>query len=551
MEGKRPSGTTMAGRWLAILCCMLTVAAMVGQASGQQTTPASVNKLTVAVDGWGANELDPWSLSTVAFLHDYFNLRLMGQDEEGKPVPMWATEAQLTDEGVTFTLNPKATWQDGRPATAEDLKMNYEGMTGKYEPQFKGIWNGGQLRDTIQEIQVLDPHRIFIKTTRPNPFFLSQWAGIAYHLVWYGHAQYLREVGHDGYIKNPIGGGPYKVKEWKPGERIVFERWEEFWGDYPWYKKPQAKTMEILRVADGAARFALLQSGQADVVSNIPYAIAKGLPRQRSRGPWVKLYEAAGHMALTFVLPMVVQEGTATEEERRDPTLDPRVREALELAIDKRAIAEKAHFGLTTPTNSLYSPGSFGWRADIGNAISPYDPERAKQLLREAGYPDGFATTVHFGQFPGRPGIPEALDAIAGYWARVGVKMTAVEHDSSQFVARVRPPERAWRPIMLQTFGRLEHSGVRVNDSYHKDSPYSAAWTPQTHELWLQASSTTDEAKQRQALAGIEDELLRHRFIIPLYAASLVMGYSNRVLAHPTPRYAPHFMDLDRIVLKD
>jgi peptide/nickel transport system substrate-binding protein len=291
----------------------LVVLAMVSQASGQQAAPASVAKLTVAVDGWGGNELDPWSLSTVNFLHDYFNLRLMGQDEEGKQVPLWATEARLTDEGVSFTLNPKAKWQDGRPATVEDVQLNFEGMTGKYEPPFKGLWNGGQLRDTIQEIQVLDPHRIFIKTTRPNPFFLSQWAGVAYHLIWYGHAQYLREVGHEGYINNPIGGGPYKVKEWKPGERIVFERWEEFWGDYLWYKKPQAKTMEILRVPDGAARFALLQSGQADVVSNIPYAIAKGLPRQRGRGPWIRPYEAAGHMALTFGLPMVVQEGTATE----------------------------------------------------------------------------------------------------------------------------------------------------------------------------------------------------------------------------------------------
>jgi ABC-type transport system substrate-binding protein len=171
--------------------------------------------------------------------------------------------------------------------------------------------------------------------------------------------------------------------------------------------------------------------------------------------------------------------------------------------------------------------------------------------LKEAGYPNGFSTTVHFGQFAGRPGIPEAIDAVAGYWARVGVKMTAVEHDPSEFVARVRPPERAWRPISLLTFGRLEHSGVRVNDSYHQNSPYSATWNEHTQALWLKASSTTDEATQLEALAGIEDEILRHHYIIPLYAASLIMGYTDRVLEHPTPRHSPHFMDLDRIILKD
>jgi ABC-type transport system substrate-binding protein len=538
-------------RIVTVLLGVVAMVAMAGSASGQQAAPASVDKLTIAVDGWGVNELDPWTLSGVAFLHDYFNLRLMAQDEKGNIVPLWAKEWKLTDEGVSFTLDPRAKWQDGRPATAEDLKVNFECMIGKCAPQFKGVWNGGQLRDTIQDIQVIDEHRIFIKTTRPNPFFLSQWTGIAYHLIWYGHAKYLREVGHDKYIENPIGGGPYKVKEWKPGERIVFERWEDFWADYPWYKKPQAKIMEILRAPDGAARFALLQSGQVDVATNLPYAIAKRLPRKRGKGLWIQPLEATGHMALTFVLPMLVQEGTATEEERRDPTLDARVREALELAIDKRAISEKAHFGLTVPTQSIYSPGSFGWREDVGGNISPYDPERAKQLLQEAGYPNGFSTTVHFGQFTGRPGIPEAIDAIAGYWARIGVKITAVEHDPSEFVARVRPPDRAWRPIMLQTFGRLEHSGVRVNDSYHKDSPYSAAWTARTHELWLQASSTTGEGKQLEALAGIEDEILRRRFVIPLYAAAQVTGYTDRVLAHPTVRYSPHFKDLYRIVLKD
>jgi ABC-type transport system substrate-binding protein len=180
---------------LFVIACVASVVLPDHALAGERPIPASVPKLVVAVDSWGSNDLNPWTLSTPSFIHDYFNLRLMGQDENGKPVPMWATEWKLTDEGAHFTLNPKATWQDGRPAAAEDLKMNFEGLMGQYAPQFKGVWNGGQLRDTIQEMQIIDPHRILIKTTRPNPFFLSQWAGIAYHLVWYGHAKYLLEGG--------------------------------------------------------------------------------------------------------------------------------------------------------------------------------------------------------------------------------------------------------------------------------------------------------------------------------------------------------------------
>jgi ABC-type transport system substrate-binding protein len=96
----------------------------------------------------------------------------------------------LDAEEATLMQHNRFLWQDGRPATAEDLKMNFKGLMGHYAPQFKGVWNGGQLRDTIQEIQIVNPHHIFIKTTRPHPFFLSQWAGVAYYLVWYRHAKY-------------------------------------------------------------------------------------------------------------------------------------------------------------------------------------------------------------------------------------------------------------------------------------------------------------------------------------------------------------------------
>jgi peptide/nickel transport system substrate-binding protein len=181
--------------------------------------------------------------------------------------------------------------------------------------------------------------------------------------------------------------------------------------------------MEWLQVPDDAARFALLRGKQGEMVVNIPYAIAKDLPRSESvtrgvnpsKGPvWTQTHLANGKMQITFDAEFIVKEKSpGWEALQNDPTLNPKVRQALELAIDKRAIVQNFHYGFTSLNQSIYNMGSFGWRKEQGENISPYDPHRAKQLLAEAGYPNGFSTTIHFGVFTGRPGQPEALEAVA------------------------------------------------------------------------------------------------------------------------------------------
>jgi ABC-type transport system substrate-binding protein len=147
-------------------------------------------------------------------------------------------------------------------------------------------------------------------------------------------------------------------------------------------------------VPDDAARFALLRGRQVDMAVNIPYAIAKDLPRSEStrRGVnpnkgsiWTQTHLANGKMQITFDAEFIIKEKSpGWEALQGDPTLNPKVREGLELAIDKRAIVENFHYGFTSLNQSIYSMGSFGWRKEQGEKISPYDPKRAKALLTEA-----------------------------------------------------------------------------------------------------------------------------------------------------------------------
>jgi len=521
--------------------------------------PTTVSKLTVAVDGWGRDDLNPVQTLGAAFLPDYFNLLLLMRDENHTIVSGLLSEWHLSDEGFKATLHPKATWQDGTPITAEDIKWNYEAQRGDFAPQFKGHISAARFREQIAEIEVLDSKHIFIRTKNPVPDFIAFYTGAGYHQVHIGPAHYLRKVGVEEYEKKPMGGGPYLVKEWQPGERMVFKRWDDFWGDSAWYHKPQHETLEMLRVTDAASRFALLKSKQVDVAVNIPYAVAKDLPRSEAfgqrgvnpnkGGPWTQTITATGNYNLVFVNLQAIKDAhSKPAPEELKPFDDIRVREAMELALDKATISAKAHFGFSKPMASLWFTGSFGHRPE--RQVSPYDPARAKQLLQEAGYPNGFSTAIYYGPFVNSPGIREWLEAAASYWKAVGINVELFEIETADFYRRIRPPERKWRPLAVQTWGRQEHAGVLVNYGYHTTGSYNCCWDERTNELWQKMNTTTAEAVPLQALAELEDHVLQQRWMIPMAEVSMVIGYADRVLAHPTAPHAAAFEQLWRIVVR-
>ncbi len=375
--------------------------------------------------------------------------------------------------------------------------------------------------------------------------------------MWFGPAEYLQKVGHKGYVAKPIDCGPYAIKEYHPGDRLVLQRWDEFWGDFPYMRPPQHKIMEWLKIPDETARFTLLTSGQADMALNLPYPIAKNLPRSEDgqrginpkKGPlWTQILKANGKMQVAFDLEMALKEGKADPAKwGNDPTLKPKVREALMLAIDRDAIRATGH-GFLLRSESIYSMGSFGWRREQAEKPQPYDPEKAKKLLAEAGYPNGFDTTMHFAEFPGRPNQREATDIIASNWKAIGVNVKVIEHDPFKYYAEQDAGKRAYLPINEWTWGRQEN-GILLAQLAYSSSGFRSLYNDKTDALVAELSKTLDEAKQLELLAKIEDEVLRNNWIIPLFDASAVYGYTDRVQAHPMPEFGAHFLDLQRIVV--
>ena len=223
------------------------------------------------------------------------------------------------------------------------------------------------------------------------------------------------------------------------------------------------------------------------------------------------------------------------------PFDDIRVREAMELALDKVAISAKAHFGLTKPMAGLWFTNSFGYRPDL--KVSPYDPARAKQLLKEAGYASGFSTTVYYGPFVNSPGIREWLEAAASFWKDVGIEVQIFEIASSEFYSRFglgqQQPEREWRPLAVQTWGRQEHMLHIAALGYQAGGTYNCCWDERSSALVEKITSTMDEGVLLTAMAELEDHVLQQRWVIPMTAVSMVISATPIASWPIRPRRTP------------
>ena len=550
--------------------------------AGENGVPADVGKFTVVTDSWGSSDLNPWALTSVNFLQDYFNLRLMMQDPNGVLAPAWATSFEQTLEGITFQLNPDARFQDGTPADGEALRKNLQAFRGDLVGQFGyniPLWNSANAKELTASIEVISPTEVFVRTEGGKPTWMWNLGGNGYHLYWYGNPNTL-ELGPETYLENPAGGGPFSVSlsDWEPNNRVLFERWDDFWADYDHWHKPQFAEMDILTVADPGARFALLRGGQADSVYNLPWALAKDLPKSEDLGirgvnpgngdTWTQTYQANGMLTMTFGCSLHFREGaklagrideggveipewTTPEVCIDHPTLDARVRRALNLAIDKAAVSAGPHFGFSRPVGSIFHAGSFASRLDerVYN-VSKYDPDEARRLLAEAGHSDGFEMSGHFGQFAGRPGIPEMADAISSYWNDIGVSMSWQEHDPTDYVRGFRAGLFEQVPVNLQTWGRQDHSGVQIS-WYHATSGYVGIYNDRVEELYFDATQAGTPEEMEPILHELEDEVLGLEETFPLYGMTLVNAYGDRVLSHPTVEFSPHFKHYDLVVLRD
>lgn len=311
-----------------------------------------------------------------------------------------------------FKLRPNVKWQDGQAFTADDLIYSY--TRAKAVPGSVATY-GGYLR-TIASMSAPDPLTLVVKTTVPNPDLPLNLASVHVVSKHVGEKSTTEDYNSG---KAVIGTGPYKFVSYTPGDRVVMERYDGYWGaKQPWEK------INYRYINQAASRTAALLSGDVDVIDKVSVSDLARL----KESPNVSVYPYDGLRVMLLQpsfnpAPNQYITDNAGKPLEKNPLLDVRVRRALNLAINRKALTDRILQGAATEANQWMPKNTFGYNPQVTDI--PNDVAEAKKLLTEAGFPEGFKLTLHAPN-DRYPQGPETAQAVAQFWTRIGVK-TQVE----------------------------------------------------------------------------------------------------------------------------
>ena len=368
---------------------------------------------------------------------------LLSRDGKGNLIPMLAERWEVLDGGRTwkFHLRKGVRFHNGTELTAEDVKFTFtsiarEGSANSLSPEFR----------LIKSMEIEGPHTISIRFEKPFVTFGNRVTHGLFASVAYIQSRKHVEAGEQGAERQPVGTGPWKFAEHVRGDRIVYDAVENHWRATPHWKR-----LVFMKVPETATRMAMLRAGSADVIE--------------VGGEYVDELKKVGMR--TIVMPntaaiWVILGGQWPTKPSYDPKVPwaqpdaeraKKVRLALNLAVDKKAIIERVLGGVGTPVGTVNYYPTDPWISEALLKPVPYDPPKAKALLAEAGYPNGFEVTMNLTAWPGRGFLPDVGEAVATYWEKVGLKVKRRPVDRAVFSADFRA--RSYAGVALAYAGPI------------------------------------------------------------------------------------------------
>jgi peptide/nickel transport system substrate-binding protein len=493
-------GRALAAALLAAACTSLT------------PLESAAQTLTIGVRA-GPESIDPHFTATgthaEALKHVFDTLVWSGDDLELEPrlAESWKAIDATTWE---FKLRKGVKFHDGSDFTAEDVKFSIERIPVVAGPNPTTIY----VR-RVQSTKIVDPYTIHVITDGAAPNLPNDF--IRLFIVSHKAAAGLtKDTANEAFNngKAAIGTGPYKFVSWVPKEQLTLERFDGFWGPKePWQRHVRKE------IANDAARVAQLKAGQVDLIVRVPASDVPTLERD-SKLSVVKVdtvYVFNVEIDVRDKAPQVsAKDGSPLA---KNPMQDPKVREAIDIAIDRKALAEIAMEGLGKPQNQLVTPSIFGYSKKV--ADQKYDPARAKQLLAEAGYPNGFKVTFSFTS-DRLPGDRQVGTSVAQMLAAVGIDAQANAQPAAVFFpARSRGEfslaMSGWGTLTGEAHYTLS-SVVHSNDKEKKFGPFNVLGykNDQLDKLIQDAAVEMDDAKRRSFLEQANEIVAVDRPRLPL-----------------------------------
>ncbi|KIN74168.1 ABC transporter substrate-binding protein [Sulfitobacter guttiformis] len=323
-------------------------------------------------------------------------------DSAGAVIPGLAKSWEISDDGLTytFTLNGGVTFHDGTTMDAEDVKFSLDRIGADDSANAQKA-----LYASISEVNVIDPATVEVKLSEPNGMML-------FNLAW-GDAVIVAPESIENIKQTPIGTGAFKFDSWTQGDKIEISRYDEYWGT------PAVLTKATFKfISDPTAALGAMMAEDIDVFAGFP--APENLPQ----------FEADPRFQV--LVGSTEGETILSTNNKVAPFDNVKVREALAHAIDRQAIIDGAMFGYGTPIGTHFAPHNPAY-VDL-TGMSAYDPEKARALLAEAGFADGFETTLFL---PPPSYARRGGEIIAAQLAEVGIKAEITNVEWAQWLESV------------------------------------------------------------------------------------------------------------------
>ena len=444
-------------------------------------------------------------------------------DQDTVVYPALATEWNVSDDGLTYTfkLREGVKFHDGTDFNAEAVVYNFDRWANGNEDTFAyyaSMFGGfkGDEGHVIKEVKAVDTNSVEFTLKRPQAPFLKNLAMPPFAIA---SPTALEKFG-EAFVENPVGTGPFVFNEWKRNERIILEKNENYWmNGYPKLNK-----VIFVSIPDNSARLNALFKGEIDLMDGLNPTDVVQVESESDLQSFTRPSMNVGYLGLTNT---------------RGPLQDKLVRQALNYAVDKQGIIDAFYAGQAIPAKNPMPPSISGYNDDIEDY--PYDLEKAKQLLAEAGYPDGFEMELWAMPVP-RPYMPDGkkvAEVLQASFSQIGVKAEIISYEWATYLEKARNGEAD--AFLLGWTGDNGDADnflyVLLDGDNIGSNNYAYYDNPEVHDILIEAQSTSDEEARNELYKRAQEIIKEDAPWIPLVHSTPALAGKASIsgfLPHPT-----------------
>lgn len=478
-----------------------------------------------SMDPQDANEIETWRVTK-----NIYETLVEYDDETTEIKPKLAKEWEDSEDGLTWTfeLEEGIKFHDGTDFNAEAVVYNFERMMDTDHPEhvgefsvYRGMFNG--FKDdgsNIENIKAVDDYTVEFELTVPMANFLQNIAMHAFGII---SPEALQEHGGEGIKETGVGTGPFKFVSWSQNDSVVLEKNEDYWVE----DLPELSQIIYKVIPDNSARLTALKNNEVDILVSLNPSDVESIENEED---------------LEIELRPPLNVGYLSINNTKEPLDDPLVRRALNHAVDKEGIAEVFFYGLGEPAVNMLPKDSWAHNDEVEDY--EYDLDKAKELLEEAGYPDGFeiefSVTSNSRIYMQQP--TKMVEAMKTNFEEIGIDVSVVPLEWAEYIEQLRNGEHA-----LGLIGWVGDNGDPDNFLYSTLSKNNAVeGAAQNHmfyindevsNLLMDAKSEMDEGKRKEMYDKVQEIVKEDAPTVPLVEVQEPVVVNKSVknyFPHPT-----------------